>query len=96
MHTIPCMDYQWNPAKAAANARKHGVDFADAVLALEDEMAVTIIDPDAENEERYISLGMDAVGRILVTVFTIRDKAIRIISFRKASKTERKLYEKPL
>ncbi|MEX2524870.1 MAG: BrnT family toxin [Gammaproteobacteria bacterium] len=87
------MDYEWNPAKAAANARKHGVEFADAVFALEDEMAVTIIDPDSEKEERCISLGMDAMGRILVTVFTICDNAIRIISSRKASKTERKLYE---
>lgn len=87
------MNYDWNQAKAKANAEKHGVDFADAVIALEDDFAVTIPDPDSEDEERFISLGMDPNGRVLVTVFTHRGDVIRIISSRKASRGERRHYE---
>jgi uncharacterized protein len=87
------MDYEWDSAKARANARKHGVDFADAVLALSDESAVTIPDPDSENEERFVPLGVDPNGRVLVTVFTHRGERIRIVSSRKASKGERRQYE---
>jgi hypothetical protein len=87
------MQYGWDPAKADANAKKHGVDFADAVIALEDERALTMSDPDSEAEERFVSLGMDATGRLLVTIFAIRDDAIRLISSRKASRGERKRYE---
>lgn len=87
------MDYEWDSAKAMANAKKHGVDFADAVLALSDDLAVTISDPDSEDEERLVSLGMDPIGRVLVTVFTRRGESIRIISSRKASKGERRQYE---
>jgi len=87
------VDYEWDPAKAIANARKHGVDFADAVIALSDASAVTIPDPDSEDEERFVSLGMDPSSRVLVTVFTYRGDGIRIISSRKASKGERRQYE---
>ena len=87
------MDYEWDPAKAMANVKKHGVDIADAVLALSDDLAVTISDPDSEDEERFVSLGMDPNGRVLVTVFTRRRDSIRIISSRKASKGERRQYE---
>lgn len=87
------MDFEWDPAKARANAAKHGVEFADAVIALADDSAITIPDPDSEDEERFVSLGMDPNGRILVTVFTHRRKRIRIISSRKASKGERRQYE---
>jgi uncharacterized DUF497 family protein len=87
------MDYEWDPAKAMANARKHGVDSADAVLPLSDDLAVTISDPDSEDEERFVSLGMDPNGRALVTVFTRRGESIRIISSRRASKGERRQYE---
>jgi uncharacterized DUF497 family protein len=60
--------YDWDPRKAAANARKHGIRFADAVLVLEDLRAVTVQD-DAHGEERWVTIGMDAVGRILVVVY---------------------------
>ncbi len=89
------MDYEWDPLKAKSNARKHGVEFAEAVIALEDALAITIDDPDTEGEERFVSVGMDAVGRVLNTVFTIRKDSVRIISSRKASIRERKLYEDP-
>jgi len=87
------MDYEWDAAKAAANLRKHKVDFADAVLALEDPLASTVHDPDASGEERYVSMGADPTGRLLVTIFTRRKKRIRIISSRRASPTERRYYE---
>lgn len=48
------MDYQWDLAKSKANARKHGVDFADAAIALSDELAITMPDPDSEDEERFV------------------------------------------
>jgi uncharacterized DUF497 family protein len=87
------MEYEWDPAKAAANLRKHKVDFADAVLALEDPLARTVHDPDGSGEERYVSLGSDPTGRLLVTVFARRKKRIRIISSRRASPAERRHYE---
>ena len=86
------MEYEWDSVKSKANARKHGVQFADTVIALEDELAITIADPDSKDEVRFVSLGMDAIGRVLVTVFTHRDDAVRIISSRIASKGERKRY----
>jgi len=87
------MEYEWDPAKATGNLRKHKVDFADAVLALEDSVARTVHDPDACGEERYVSLGADPTGRLLVTVFARRKKRIRIISSRRASPAERRRYE---
>lgn len=87
------MDYEWDPAKGRRNAAKHGVDFADAVIALSDDSAVTIPDPDSEDEDRFVSLGMDPIGRLLVTVFTHRGERVRIISSRKASRAERRQYE---
>ena len=87
------MEYEWDPAKAAANLRKHKVDFADAVVALEDSLARTVHDPDASGGERYVSLGSDSTGRLLVTVFARRKKRIRIISSRRASPAEHRHYE---
>jgi uncharacterized DUF497 family protein len=87
------MDCEWDPAKARANLQKHGVDLADAVIALEDDLALTIADPDAEGEERFVSLGMDSRGRLLVTVFTVRGNRVRLISSRRATRAERRAYE---
>ncbi len=53
---------EWYPAEAASNRRKHGVDFADAALALEDELALTVLDPDSDEEDRFVTLGMDSTG----------------------------------
>jgi uncharacterized protein len=87
------VDYEWDPIKAAANLKKHGVAFADAALSLEDPLGRTIPDPDASGEARFICLGTDPTGRLLVTVFSRRGKAIRIISSRNASRAERRNYE---
>ena len=88
------MEYQWDQAKAATNLKKHGVAFADAALALEDPRALTVVDPDSVDESRFICLGADPYGRLLITVFAPRGRAIRIISSRKASRSERRPYEK--
>jgi len=85
------VSYEWDPEKADKNLKKHGIDFADAVSAFEDLNAVTIADPD-HDEERFVTLGMDAFGNLLVVVYTYRGDNIRIISARKADKNERKQY----
>jgi hypothetical protein len=85
--------YQWDPDKARLNKRNHGVDFADAVGVFRDEMAMTKEDPDAEGERRFITLGLDSLGRLLVVVFTCRgEDTIRLISARKASRKEEEEY----
>jgi len=86
------MKFQWNPKKAPTNLAKHSVDFADATGVFFDEMAITILDPDSD-EERFITLGADPMNRILVVVYTWRGEEIRIISARKASRMERLEYE---
>jgi uncharacterized DUF497 family protein len=83
---------EWDRDKAAANLEKHRIDFADAALALEDEMALTMPDND-ESGKRFVTLGMDALGRVVVVVYTWEDEDIRIISARKANKRERSQYE---
>ncbi len=92
VHTIIKMAYQWNRDKAAANLRKHGIDFADAVSVFSDDLAVTIPD-ERFDEERFVTIGLDAFGRVLVVVYTLRDEEIRVISARKATRQERRQYE---
>jgi uncharacterized DUF497 family protein len=93
MHTV-AVEIEFDPAKAAENLRKHGVSFAHAEQALRDPNAMTVEDPDARDEQRFVTLGMDALGRTLVTVHTPRGNRIRIISARKASKSEAAEYAK--
>jgi uncharacterized DUF497 family protein len=85
--------YEWDAAKARRNVQKHGVDFADAVGVFEDEHALTIEDPFSVGERRWISIGMDWLGRVLVVVYTWRGEAVRLISARPATPRERKQYE---
>ncbi len=68
------------------------MDFADAATALEDEAALTVPDHDPD-EERWVTQGMDALRRILVVVFAWRDDQVRLISARKATRSERRHYE---
>jgi hypothetical protein len=84
---------EWDRDKAEANRSKHGVDFADAATVLSDDFALTRRDEDAA-EERFITMGMDALGRVLVVIFTWRGEEIRLISARRATASERKQYEK--
>jgi len=90
------MKYEWDSLKAAGNIRKHSVEFADAVIALEDEYALTIED-NFHNEQRYKTLGMGALLNILLVVHVERgENNIRILSARKADKKEIKQYYKGL
>lgn len=85
---------EWDDDKAAANHRKHRIDFADAVTVLDDERAITM-DDEFSAEERFITLGMDALGRLRVVVYTWRDAdTVRLISARRATTQERRTYEK--
>ncbi len=83
--------FEWDPKKAASNERKHGVRFADAVIVLEDELAITIRDAN-ESEERWVTVGADGLGRILTVVYTWRADAIRLISARAATRSETQSY----
>jgi len=91
MHTS-LVDIEFDPAKALANLRKHKVSFAHAEQVLRDPFAVTIEDPDSEHEQRLITLGADALGRVLVVVHTPRGDRTRLISARKASRGEAENY----
>ena len=86
------MTIEFDPEKAKSNFKKHGVSFAHAEQALRDPMALTIEDPDAEDEQRFITLGADALGRVLVVVHTLREERSRLISARKASPEEARNY----
>jgi uncharacterized DUF497 family protein len=86
------MEIEWDGKKAVSNLKKHGIDFADAVTILEDERAITISE-DYSDEERFITIGMDSFGRILVVVYTWRGTRIRIISARKATAKEIRQYK---
>ncbi|NJP21027.1 MAG: BrnT family toxin [Hydrococcus sp. CRU_1_1] len=74
------------------NLQKHGVDFADAVSIFADPAALTIMD-EHPDEDRFVTLGMNAFGQLLVVVYTWRGDNIRIISARQATKSERRQYE---
>ena len=86
------MGLEWHSRKAVANLEKHGIDFADAATVFLDELAVTIPD-DRADEERFITLGTDGLGRVLVLVYTWRGENIRLISARRATRRERRQYE---
>jgi uncharacterized DUF497 family protein len=86
------MTYEWDEAKRLHNLEKHGVDFADAVGVLEDEQALSQEDKRAISEERFVVVGMDYLGRVLTVAYTIRGENIRLISARKATKTESDAY----
>jgi uncharacterized DUF497 family protein len=86
--------YEWDPAKAAANLSKHRVSFADAVTVFDDELGLTTEDPDVRNEQRFITLGRDARGVLLIVVYTYRAAdLIRLISAWKADRRQRNQYE---
>ncbi len=85
------MEYEWDPKKAKTNLVKHSVAFADAVSVFSDDSAITIKD-EYPGEERFVTMGVDGLGRVLVVAYTWRGETIRIISARKATERERRLY----
>jgi uncharacterized DUF497 family protein len=84
--------FEWDPEKALINQKKHGVSFAEAVTALEDDYALTKED-EYPSERRFVTLGKDSTGKLLVVVYTYRGETIRVISARRATSQERKYYE---
>jgi uncharacterized protein len=85
----------WDPGKLESNIGKYGVGFAEAALVLEDPVAITVVDDESDPlEQRFVTLGVDAAGRILVVVYTWRGDDIRLISARRAEAHEREEYEK--
>ena len=87
------MRIRYDPAKAAGNARKHGVSFADAEGVFKDPLALTIEDPDAQGERRYAAIGLGNLSELLVVVYAERGEEYRLISARRATRKERKAYE---
>jgi uncharacterized DUF497 family protein len=84
--------FEWDKLKAKENKVKHGISFSDTFAVFEDPNALTFEDS-LRNEQRFITIGMDAFGRVLVVVYTWREENIRIISARKAVRYEVKQYE---
>lgn len=83
----------WDPQKSASNLKKHGIRFSDAATVLDDTLALTIAD-ERQAEQRFVTLGCDMVGRLLVVVYAYDEaENIRLISARRATRGERKYYE---
>ena len=88
------VSFEWDPNKAGANVRKHGVQFSEAVGVFSDDYAITINDDESEpDEQRFVTLGMGIKGRILVVVYCYSGENVRIISARTAERPEREQYE---
>ena len=88
------LQFTWDPAKAAANLRKHGVAFEDASTVFRNPLAKVMPDPThSGQEQRWLILGHSAGERLLLVVFTETEERIRIISARDASARERREYE---
>lgn len=87
------MNFEFDPKKAVANYRKHGVAFAEVEPVFYDDFALTREDGDAVGEARYVTVGVDALGRVVAVCWTQRSESIRLISARLASPSERKSYE---
>jgi len=86
------VEFEWDSRKAASSLRKHGIDFADTALVLHDDHALTVRDELYPDEERFITLGMDALGRVLVVLHTPRGERVTLISARAATPAERRRY----
>ena len=88
------MNFVWDPKKASANFKKHGVRFEEACSSLKDFLAITGADPGHSVAEfRWITFGVSDNGRLLVVAHTEEADTIRIISARFATNMERTLYE---
>ena len=88
------MEFEWDARKAESNAAKHGVIFLEAMSVFGDPHELVIADADhSEGEDRFLSMGLSAAGRLLVVAYTERGGRIRIISAREATRRERKQYE---
>jgi uncharacterized DUF497 family protein len=88
------IEYEWDPAKAKGNLAKHGVSFEEAASAFLDPMALSGPDPDhSANEARYVTFAYSGLGQLLAISHSYRPGGIRLISARRVTRVERKLYE---
>ncbi|MDQ3024895.1 MAG: BrnT family toxin [Pseudomonadota bacterium] len=88
------MQFAWDPKKAASNLRGHKVTFEEASSVFGDSLAITFDDPDhSEGESRLLTFGLSEQGRLLVVSHTERRGVVRIISARRATRAERRIYE---
>jgi len=89
------LTFEWDPLKARSNLAKHRVGFEEASTVFGDPLSLTIPDPEhSKTEKRYVTMGIAFTGKLFVVVHTDRGNNIRIISARRASRRERKTYEK--
>jgi uncharacterized protein len=94
-------NFEWDPNKADQNLRKHGISFERSVYVFRDPLAISIYDDEhSTNEDRWITIGKNGSGILLVVIHTFRkldesSYSIRIISSRKATKAESKQYKEP-
>lgn len=88
------MEFEWDPAKAAENLRKHRVSFNEATTVFGDFLSTTVADPDhSAEEDRYLTIGWSNLDRLLIVAHTERGDRIRTISARTLTQTERRAYE---
>jgi uncharacterized DUF497 family protein len=86
-------EFEWDARKAAASRRQHGIDLADATAVFEDDRALTVADEiTAVDEQRMLTLGRDALGRLIVVAYTWRGRSLRLLSARAATSCERRQY----
>ena len=88
------MKILFDPNKNAANLKKHGVSLAEGDGVLDDPLALTMEDEFVESEQRFVSIGMNAFGRLMVVVYSYRGDDVRLISVRNPEPKERRAYEK--
>jgi uncharacterized protein len=88
------LTFEWDEAKAKENLRKHKVSFDEAKTVFADALSITIPDPEhSSDEDRFVDIGLSSKGRLLVVVYTGRGEIVRVISSRRATRSERRAYE---
>ena len=88
------MKFSWDPKKAAANLKKHGVSFEEAATVFHDTLSITGSDPDhSGQEQRFVTFGNSSQDRLLVVAHTDEGETIRMISARLVTRQERRIYE---
>lgn len=88
------MEFDWDPYKAVRNFENHAVSFEEASTIFDDPFYITVVDDEhSDNEQRYISIGISRSNRLIIVAHTARQRYVRIISARKATKNERGYYE---
>lgn len=92
-------EFDWDPVKAESNRRKHGVAFEEAMVIFNDPLALSLLDQESgEGEERWVTMGRNVAGNLLLVVHTYIElsaerASIRIISARRPTRRETRAYE---